>query len=149
MTRTQDGYGCVWVVVAVLSGGALWGWWIGEEMKAEYTTARVISDTKKFVESHNGEWPKSWDELGCQDEVRSYVKFDFNVTADELIKDENRIHTSITPVTGRYRTFPHATRNLNALRERLIELRSPTPRTEPSTTSPPPNDTTMKPETDE
>jgi hypothetical protein len=93
-------------------------WKYADELKSEYTTAEIIRDVTTFVETHKGQWPRSWEELGHGD-VSEFVKMDFAVSIDELLADPNRIHSAIIPVTGRYHTFPHATRNLNYLREQI------------------------------
>jgi len=125
MTKKSKELLGVLLFVVILVSGALWLWRLGAELTAEYTTAGVIRDVTKFVETHEGRWPKNWKELGCADHVPSYVHFNFDVTPDELIKDGSLIHKTITPVTGAYHTYPHATRELNELRDVLMRLNQP------------------------
>jgi hypothetical protein len=48
---------------------------------------------------------------------------DFDVDVNELIKDPAVIHSVIVPKSGVYRTYPHAERDLNRLRETLARFR--------------------------
>ena len=93
---------------------------LDQRLRTEYTTAAVIRDTIDFVESHNGQWPTSWDDLPNGDHASRFVRMRFDVKIDELIHDPHLIHTTIVPVTGEYHIYPHAERQLDELREVLI-----------------------------
>jgi hypothetical protein len=91
-------------------------------LKAEYATAYVIRDVTVFVESHQGQWPKNWNDIPTGDDAQQWVRMRFDVTVDELINNPSLIHSVIVPVTGDYHTWPHAEMQLNDLREILIRL---------------------------
>ena len=114
--------GLVGITILVYGGFRFWQY--GEELNAEYKTAWVIRDVTKFVESHKGQWPRNWNELGDGD-YSEYVKMDFDVSEEELLTDPDRIHSAIVPVTGKYHTYPHATRQLNELRDVLVKYHQP------------------------
>jgi len=77
---------------------------------AEYHTARTIRDITDFVES-NSRWPSSWQDLGTAPWEGVVVNWSIDLSAC----DRHDIMTSITPETGRYRTYPHAELDLNRL----------------------------------
>lgn len=113
-----------WVGIVILVYAVIRFWRYAEEVQAEYTTADVIRHVTKFVESHEGQWPKNWSELGHGD-LSKYVKMDFDVSVEELLADPDRIHSAIVPVTGKYHTYPHATRQLNELHDFLVKCHQP------------------------
>lgn len=121
--------GLVGIIVLVYGGVRLWQY--GEELNSEYKTAGVIRDVTEFVESQDGRWPRNWSDLGHGD-LSEYVKMDFDVSVEELLADADRIHSAIVPVTGKYHTYPHATRQLNELRDILVKYHQPAESTSPS-----------------
>ena len=92
------------------------------QLKAEYATAGVIRDVARFVKSHQGQWPQSWDDIPEGDYARQYVRMRFDVNIDELVGDPILIQSAIVPVPGVYYTYPHAERQLNQLRDVLVRL---------------------------
>jgi hypothetical protein len=93
-----------------------------QQLKAEYATAGVIREVTGFVESHNGRWPQSWDDVPEGNYARRYVQIRFDVSIDELVRDPILIHSAIIPVSGVYYTYPHAEEQLNRLRDVLVRL---------------------------
>jgi hypothetical protein len=96
------------------------------QLSSEYVTAAVISEVKQFVESHNGQWPQSWDDIPGGDHARQYVRIRFDVRAEDLIADSNLIYTAIMPTSGVYYTYPHAERQLDQLFESLARFHNDT-----------------------
>lgn len=93
-----------------------------QRLKAEYVTADVIRDVTRFVESHNGQWPRSWDDIPDGDFARQYARMKFDVNIDELAANPISIQSAIVPVTGVYHTYPHAEEQLNQLRDSMVRL---------------------------
>jgi hypothetical protein len=115
----------VFVVFAVVSLVAIIAKWIFDwdyRLKSEYATAAVISDVEQFVTSHNGQWPRAWEDLPRSDHARNYVKLDFNVSIEDLIADRDLIYIAIIPMSGEYHTYPHARRQLEQLRDTLARF---------------------------
>jgi hypothetical protein len=93
------------------------------QLGSEYETAAVISEVAQFVESNQGQWPRSWNDLPGGSREPD-VAMNFNVTVDDLISDPKLIYRVITPRSGYYRTFPHADRQLYYLREKMLKMHS-------------------------
>jgi hypothetical protein len=93
---------------------------LNRRLGTEYTTAAVIRDTIDFVESHNGQWPMSWDDIPNGEHASRFVRMRFDVKVDELIHDPKLIQSTIVPVTGEYHVYPHAEMQLKELREVLM-----------------------------
>jgi hypothetical protein len=91
-------------------------------LKSEYSAAGVISEVTRFVESHNGQWPTGWRDIPNGTDASRYVTMKFDVVTDELIANPSLIYDTIRPKSGEYRTYPHAERQLDALRESLIRF---------------------------
>ena len=112
--------GCLsFVAIALLS----LGWWLSRwnrQLTAEYTTAQVIRSVIEYVETHNGAWPQSWDDLNGSVHDKKYVQIDFQADSGELLRTPSRIQTAIQ-VTGKYTTYPHAARDLNRLLDVIRE----------------------------
>jgi hypothetical protein len=53
-----------------------------------------------------------------------YVRMNFDVDVDELVENPTLIHSAIIPKSRAYRTYPHAERDLNRLRETLARFRN-------------------------
>ena len=86
-------------------------------MKAEYVTAGVIRDTGRFIKKTDGQWPRSWADLG-----EDYSRFtDFNFSLDPAKATKDDVLGSINPKSGRYYTYPHSKEDLEAV---YNELRS-------------------------
>ena len=103
------------IAVAGLVFVGKWLYKVNFQMMAEYTTATVIRNVTKFVDSHDGRWPRDWEEVGGGDFARQYVRIDFGVSVERLLKDREQIYRSIIPVTDVYHTYPHAKRDLDRL----------------------------------
>jgi hypothetical protein len=110
------------VVVSALAVKGISGW--SFQMNAEYITAGVIREVTKFAETHQGEWPRTWDDIPGDTRAPRYVHVDFDVDLEQLIDDPERIQRAIQPVTGVYRTYPHARRHLEELREIIVAHRT-------------------------
>jgi hypothetical protein len=113
------------VLVGIVSLGAMIAKWIFDwdyQLKSEYVTADVIRDVEQFVKLQNGRWPRSWDELPGAVDARNYARIDFNASTQDLIADRHRIYTAITPMSREYRTYPHAERQLDQLRDTLVRF---------------------------
>lgn len=116
----------MFAAVAVISVAALAGKYVFEwdrQLASEYATADVIREVQRFVESHNGEWPRSWTDISSSDFDRKYVRVSFSVSAEELITDPQLIYTVIVPVSGVYYTYPHAERQLRELLNTIKRFR--------------------------
>ena len=89
-------------------------------MKSEYVTASVIQDVHAFVKKTDGQWPRSWEDLGSENlSSHTHVQFDL----DPATATRDQVMTAITPTTGRYQTYPHANDLLNALFEEVVRSR--------------------------
>lgn len=87
-------------------------------MKSEYITAGVIQSADEYVTQHPGQWPKSWSDLGGEDLSR-HTEFRFDLTPEQIVLDRELIYTAIQPRSRKYRTYPHARRQLDALYKKL------------------------------
>ena len=96
----------------------------GEQLTAEYTTASVINEVTSYIESHNGQWPRSWSDMSDGDYARHYVQMRFDVSTDELIANPDLIQTVIVPKSGVYHTYPHARDDLDQLQAILVRFRA-------------------------
>ena len=97
------------------------------QLKSEYSAARVISDTTKFVESRKGRWPADWSDIPGGIDASKYVSMRFDVTADELAANPESIYEAIQPKSGEYRTYPHAEEQLDNLRQSVLRFRASPP----------------------
>lgn len=93
-----------------------------QQLKAEYATASVIQSVTKFVELHHGQWPRNWADLPDVDYARGRVRMNFDVRVEDLEAEPKLIQTTIVPISGVYRTYPHAERKLDELRDTLIRI---------------------------
>ena len=93
-------------------------------MKSEYVTADVIRAADRFVTAHPGRWPQSWQDLGGEDLSR-YTDFRFDLKRRMIVRDRQLIYGAIQPKGHRYRTYPHAREQLDALYEKLASARVP------------------------
>jgi hypothetical protein len=89
-------------------------------MKSEYVTAGVISAADRYVAEHPQQWPSSWQDLGEGDQSR-YTEFRFDLTTDRILQNRELIYTAIQPRSRKYRTYPHARRQLDELYRKLAE----------------------------
>jgi hypothetical protein len=117
------------IVAAVVVGLLAWGGYevrqLFRRIRAEYQAAQVITLVGKFVDSHEGRWPTSWDELGAPEHLRDGdVRIDFDVDPERLIEDPLLIYSVITPYSGSFRKFPHSKLYLNDLRRIIAEKRN-------------------------
>ena len=87
-------------------------------MKSEYVTAGVISQLDKYVED-TGQWPKSWKDLGEAEETAAYTKFRFDLSVEAIRINPELIYESVTPLSGKYYTYPHARRDLENVLKKL------------------------------
>jgi hypothetical protein len=126
MTRWKKILLLIASVVAVLIGLAVY--WLREfsrDMSAEYGTAQTIGKVTDYVESHNGNWPRNWDEIEPWPGAREFVVMPFDVDIDRLVDDPDAIHSTIVPITGPYNVYPHAKADLELLRRTLIKFHGP------------------------
>ncbi len=122
------------VVVACLALAclAVVAWALGPKlanMSSEYETARVIRETQEFVRKTQGQWPKSWADLGLED-MSAHTRMRFDIDPATATRED--ILSAIRPRSGRYLTYPHADRDLAVLFE---ELRSHRDKGQPPTSA--------------
>ena len=94
-------------------------------LKSEYATAQVIRDLAQYVRTHQGNWPRSWEDIPQSNFARPYVKVRFDVDREELVASPSLIQTTIRPMSGKYRVYPHAERQLYELRDELARFPAP------------------------
>ena len=97
-------------------------WRKGQEVTAEYVTLRGIRYVERYVETHQGRWPRSWAELPSDEEVRQYTRIRFDLTAERILEDPSLIYTAVVPITGKFETYPHSKEHFDELLELLKEL---------------------------
>ncbi|MDB6026787.1 MAG: hypothetical protein JWM68_3010 [Verrucomicrobiales bacterium] len=90
-------------------------------MKSEYTTAGVIVDLDAYVHAHPGKWPKSWKDLGDGSDGSAYTKFRFDLSTASMLQNPQLIYEAVTPLRGRYYTYPHAKRQLDEVLRKIKE----------------------------
>jgi hypothetical protein len=113
------------VLFAIVGTAAKFWYDLDRRLKSEYGTAQVIRDVTQYVQTHQGNWPRSWADIPEGEYAHSYVKLRFDVDPKELVANPQLIQTTITPLSGEYRTYPHAERQLNELRDELAKFPSP------------------------
>jgi hypothetical protein len=97
--------GVVLVAIAVTLLPRLWS------MRSEYETAGVIRRVEEYVTKSHGRWPRSWADLG--EDLSHYTKVNFSL--DPITATRSEVASAITPVSGRYLTYPHSQRDLERL----------------------------------
>lgn len=111
--------------IAAIAWGVQWYRDWSFQLTAEYVAAQAIRDVTTYVEAHHGEWPRSWSDLPANDSRRPHmVRIEFGADVEELIRDPQKIQRAIEPVNGVYHTYPHASRQLEELREILAAYHS-------------------------
>ncbi len=94
-------------------------WAVGPQLcnvTSEYRTAGVVREVKAFVTKTDGQWPRSWADLGDEDSS-SYTRVDFSLDPATATKED--VLSSIGPLSGKYYTYPYAQRDLEDLYEEL------------------------------
>ena len=90
-----------------------------QRVRGEYYTAGVIRDVTKYVATHDGAWPTTWEDIGETKQAESFVTMRFDLTSEQILADTNLIFTSILPARGEYIMYPHGTWDLNHLLETI------------------------------
>lgn len=93
-------------------------------MRGEYVTAGVIRDLDAFVLAHPGKWPASWSDLGDGTDHSPWTHVRFDLTQAEILSHPEVIQTAVTPVAGRYHTYPHARTQLDEVLKKVRRLAS-------------------------
>jgi hypothetical protein len=70
------------VVALIATGLKHFGDW-NFQLGSEYATASVIREVTRFVESHQGRWPRNWDEIHSVKAASKYVRINFDADEDE------------------------------------------------------------------
>lgn len=87
---------------------------------AEYDTLSMVYQVQLFVESHDGRWPTSWDDLQLGTEPPDRVIIRFDVDVDRLLEEPGALESAILPVTGpKYDKAPHSKQSFRELRTAL------------------------------
>jgi hypothetical protein len=105
-----------------------------ERMRGEYETIRVTQMVEDYVKSHEGNWPKSWEDLDGTETAkrmnwadssywRRYTKVDFTVQSEQLIADPKLIYRSVLPMNGEYHVYPDAKMDLDKVMEAIREAK--------------------------
>jgi hypothetical protein len=87
---------------------------------AEYDTLSMVYQVQLFVESHDGRWPTSWDDLRLGTAPPDRVVIRFDVDIDKLLEEPGALESAIVPVTGpKYDKAPHSKKSFQELRAAL------------------------------
>ena len=97
----------------------------------EYNTASVVRAVEEYVKTHDGEWPRSWADLDESRRRPDYTVVRFDLTADEILENNDLIYDAIRPSTGVYYTYPHARTDLERLLNTIEEAKSKAAATQP------------------
>jgi len=103
---------------------ALVVWALGSKrgnMKSEYMTADVITATQNYVQETHGQWPRSWADLEMTEDPSPFTRMRFDL--DPATATQEEVMSAIAPLNGKYLTYPHAQRELQALFEELQKYR--------------------------
>lgn len=73
-----------------------------------YEAIHVINEVIKYVDTHEGRWPRSWDDLPNADLSKLRTRMRFDVDVPELIRDPQKLRAAIQPLRSYYRVFPHS-----------------------------------------
>ena len=81
-------------------------------------TENVIIDTRQFIISNHGQWPRAWGDLISKREgiPSRYVIVRFDLSSKELLDSPDMIFTAIRPVLGDPKRFKA---DLEDLREQI------------------------------
>ena len=87
-----------------------------------------------YVETHDGSWPSSWNDLEATDRCRErglaisvyprYTSIDFTLTSDQLIEEPDLIFQAVSPSSGEYICYPDARLLLGRILETIRRERS-------------------------
>ncbi len=96
-----------------------------EALRGDYYTVDVMLMIKDYVETHEGNWPSSWEGLEETDRFRQrgiemshyrpYAKVDFSLTSDQLMQQPESISEAVRPVSGKFICYPHAADHLQEI----------------------------------
>lgn len=89
------------------------------QIASEYETVRVIDEVTKYVDTHEGLWPRSWNDLPVSEAIREKVRIRFDVEPSNLIRDHDALRAAIQPLGGDYHTYPHSELHYDDLRSAL------------------------------
>ena len=112
-------------LVVLISLAALTGYLtcggLGRWKKQEIITWGIIEDVHEFVRTHDGEWPKSWADIGDGTDRSEYTAVRFDLTAQDIIEDEPLIEHSIRP-NGREWLYGVPSRRFQSLKETIVRM---------------------------
>lgn len=91
------------------------------QIRSEYMTAQVLRNIQLYLKQNDGRWPKSPRDIGSEQYDLSYVHVNYDITAEELIKNPKFMKTSITTYSGKFYVYPHYESDLNELLETIKE----------------------------
>jgi hypothetical protein len=116
-------------LVAVLAGLAWGGWCVYDGISASlhaemglHATRQTIETVEVYVKNHNGQWPRSWNDLeqsrsavaevyrwtGGREHVNEFVFIDFDADANRLAKQTDDEFDAIRPVGPFYGSYRFA-----------------------------------------
>ena len=128
------------IVVAVLLAATAYSYYtLNEALRGDYETRRVVQMVEDYVKTHEGNWPKSWEDLRDTETAkqllpldlsywRRYTRVDFTMQSERLIRDPEMIYQAVMPMSGKYILYPHAKQDLDTVMQAIREAKgSPTP----------------------
>lgn len=107
-----------------------------EALRGDYETIRVTEMVEDYVKTHEGNWPRSWEDLDGTDTAkrfrpldssywRRYTKVDFTIKSEQLVVDPELIYHAVMPVSGSYLVYPHARQDLDKVMRAIREANRP------------------------
>lgn len=92
-------------------------------MKSEYGTGQALRNISNYVLKNDGKWPSSPGALDDRYTAGSGVFVDYSVTTDELIENPDKLKEAVRPESGKFYTYPHYQRDLDALLDALVQAK--------------------------
>lgn len=112
-------------VVITLSAVAYGYYRFNEAMRCDYYTVDVILMVQDYVETHDGNWPSSWEDLEGTEHYKGrglelsvypqYSRVDFTLTSDQILEDPSLIYQAVVPSSGKYICYPDARLHLDRI----------------------------------
>src|SRR5262245_16780438 len=90
-------------------------------LKYEYETIEVVNGLRKYIETHDGEWPKAWADLEMARNMSEFTTVNFNLTSSQILQNTQLLYSAVLPKTGMYLTYPHAKSDLDRVLEMIRE----------------------------
>ena len=116
------GIGVVLATVVTAVGISVHRW--ANHIGAAYEAERAILSLEGYVRAHNGDWPRSWSDIGGPPPARANVVVRFDLKSADLLKDPDLIFSAVRPGDGHDFAYRRARSDLERIVEAIAEAKS-------------------------